>query len=61
MANQVFTTTADRMAYLTDATRYAGELATDLETEQAYMLNATADAWISLNEPCTCGIYTGNL
>ena len=61
MANEVFATTAARMAFLTDPARYAGQLVADLETEQAYMLNAAGDAWIPLNEACTCGMYVGNL
>jgi hypothetical protein len=45
---QVFTTTADRMAWLTNSGRYAGEMVTDLETDQGYMLNAATNAWIPL-------------
>lgn len=59
---EVFTTTANRMAYLTNSNRYAGQLVTDLETEQAYMLNAAGDAWIAIAlDDCTCGVYVGNL
>lgn len=42
----VFTTTIDRMAYLTNPARSAGEIATDIQTAQSYILNAATDAWI---------------
>ena len=46
---EVFATTAARMAYLTNSSRYAGQIVSDLETEKAYMLNAAADAWITIS------------
>lgn len=42
----VFTTTIDRMAYLSNPARSAGEMVTDLQTEQSYILNAATNAWI---------------
>jgi hypothetical protein len=44
----VFTTTIDRMAYLTNPARSAGEMVSDLETGQGYILNAATNAWIPI-------------
>lgn len=44
----VFTTTIDRMAYLSNAARYAGQVVSDLETGQGYILNAAMNAWIPM-------------
>lgn len=46
--DMVFSTTADRVAYLTSARRYAGMLVTDLEEDTAYLLNSARDAWIPI-------------
>ena len=44
----VFTTTANRTAYLTSARRYAGMVVVDLQEEIAYFLNAARTAWIPI-------------
>ena len=44
----VFATTADRIAYLTDARRYAGILVVDNQEEKAYFLNAAKNDWIAI-------------
>ena len=44
----VFSTTAARNAYLSDARRYAGQIVADVQEEKAYMLNAAKSAWIEL-------------
>lgn len=44
----VFATTADRVTYLTDARRYAGQIVADVQEEKAYMLNASKDTWIEI-------------
>ena len=49
----VFTTTTDRMDYLINSAGFAGEIVTDLETGQGYILNAATDAWI----PMASGVF----
>lgn len=44
----VFATTADRVTYLTDARRYAGQIVADVQEEKAYMLNAAKNTWIEI-------------
>jgi hypothetical protein len=46
--DSVFLTTAARTAYLTSPRRYAGQVASDLEAEKVFMLNAAMDAWREL-------------
>lgn len=41
-----FAATADRVAYLTNARRYAGQIVGDTEDGNVYMLNAARDAWL---------------
>ena len=46
-ASATFATTAEMTVYLSDPSRYAGQIATCDETEGAvYVLNSTLDAWI---------------
>ena len=45
----VFTTTANRIAYLTRPRRYAGQIVTDLEDGKIYRLNSTRDEWIDIS------------
>ena len=47
--DQVFEFTADRVAYLTNARRYAGMIVADTELEQMFMLNTARDAWIAIS------------
>lgn len=44
--DSVFSTTAARMAYLSNARRYPGQPVVDLEEEMFYIINATADAYV---------------
>lgn len=46
--DQVFLTTAARLAYLTSALRYAGQIVSDVETGKAYQLNAAKDTWVEI-------------
>jgi hypothetical protein len=45
----VFDTTAERMAYLGNNFRYAGQIVADLQTQKAYMLNTARNAWIEIS------------
>lgn len=47
--DSVFTTTADRIAYLTNPKRYAGQIVSDLQDGVTYKLNASLDQWISIS------------
>ena len=51
--DQVFTTTSDRLTYLTNPLRYAGQIVTDLETNKSYQLNAAKNTWIELGNSST--------
>ena len=51
--DQVFTNTSDRLTYLTNPLRYAGQIVTDLETNKAYQLNSSKDTWIELGDSST--------
>jgi hypothetical protein len=44
--DSVFTTTAARTSYLTNARRYAGQVVVDMEDGNIYYLNAARDTWI---------------
>lgn len=44
----VFNTTAERLAYLTNAVRYAGQTVFDRESEKLYVLNDAENAWIEV-------------
>jgi hypothetical protein len=46
--DSVFEFTADRIAYLTNARRYAGQLASDLEDGKVYVMNNDLTDWIPL-------------
>ena len=46
--DQTFLTSADRTAYLTSPRRFAGQVVSDLETNQAFFLNSGKNAWILL-------------
>jgi hypothetical protein len=46
--DSVFATTADRMSYLTNARRYAGQPIADLELGKLFLINATKDAYIPI-------------
>lgn len=41
----VFSTTAERLAYLTNPRRYSGQVVSDLQTETLYFLNSARDQW----------------
>ena len=56
--DQVFSTTSDRLAYLTNALRYSGQIVSDTQTGKAYQLNAARDTWIELGNG---GSYQINL
>lgn len=44
----VFATTADRIAYLQEQNRYAGQIVSDLQQDAIYILNSTRDTWINI-------------
>jgi len=46
--DQVFTTTSDRLTYLTNPLRYAGQIVSDLQTQKIYQLNTAKDTWIEI-------------
>lgn len=46
--DSVFTTTAARLAYLTSPRRYAGQIVSDIELGEAFVLDATKTAWIPI-------------
>jgi hypothetical protein len=46
--DEVFSSTSDRVAYLSNPRRYAGMVVSDLEAEMVYYLNHTKDAWIEI-------------
>lgn len=41
----VFSTTAERLSYLTNPRRYPGQVVSDLQTESVYVLNSAGTAW----------------
>jgi hypothetical protein len=44
----VFDTTNDRITYLTNPIRYAGQIVSDLETQKCYQLNTNTNSWIEI-------------
>ena len=44
--HDVFETTADRLAYLSNPLRYAGQIVSDLEDERIYKLDSTLTKWV---------------
>jgi len=46
--DQVFTNTSDRLTYLTNPLRYAGQIVSDLQTQKIYQLNTAKDTWIEI-------------
>ena len=46
--DSVFSTTQDRLDYLTDPLRYAGQIVADTEAGKVYMLNSGRSAWIEV-------------
>lgn len=60
--DSVFTTTAARTAYLTNARRYAGQVVVDMEDGSAYYLNSARNAWVSFNVsgPTTVNLISDN-
>lgn len=47
--DSVFQTTAERIDYLTNPRRYAGQIVADLEDDTVYVLNSAANAWINVS------------
>ncbi len=64
--DSVFDTLDDMDAYLTNPRRYGGQVATCLEDEGIYILNAAQDAWLPQPKPITytskmSGVHPGTL
>lgn len=55
----VFATTADRIAYLSNPRRYAGQVVADNEEQLPYYLNAARDAWLPFSSGGTSVIKWG--
>lgn len=47
-SDMTFSTTSDRMAYLTSPRRYAGMIVTDNERQEVFILSADTNSWISI-------------
>lgn len=48
--DQVFETTADRISYLTNPLRYAGQIVSDLENDRTYKLDSTLTIWLEVGK-----------
>lgn len=59
--DMVFDTTADRLAYLTNLRRYAGQIVADIELDAVFILNSTKDAWLPVGGDINWGDIKGTL
>jgi hypothetical protein len=63
--NQIFDLTADRVTYLTNPLRYAGQLVSDLQDGKTYKLNSSLNAWdevgSNLSSLTATNIFANNL
>jgi len=62
--DSVFATTAARVSYLTNARRYAGQIVTDLQDGNTYVLSSDTSSWINVNSkylPLSGGVITNDL
>jgi hypothetical protein len=60
----VFATTSARISYLTNARRYAGQIVTDLQDGNTYVLSSDTNSWINVNSkylPLSGGVITNDL
>lgn len=48
VADEVFNNSSDRMDYLTNPTRYAGQIVTQKDTSEVFVINATEDGYVKL-------------
>ena len=46
--SQIFETTSERLLYLENPSRYAGQIVSDLQEEKVYQLNSASDSWIEI-------------